>query len=101
MISITLEEFQQKYKEQRPDADKWANLEQNKVHKIGKFRKISTSIGEFIIITLEDGRYFWACSGLQTKLNSDDKKPQYLVSLGKKQCSKSSHMLWSFQVIDA
>ena len=100
MTSITLEELQQKYEEQHPDADKWANLEQNKVHKICKFLKISTSKGEFII-TLEDGRHFWACSGLQTKLNSDDKMPKYLVSLGKKQCSKNSNMFWSFQVIDA
>ena len=84
MNIITLEEFQQKYKEQHPDTDKWAHLEQNKVHKICKFRKISTSKGEFIVITLEDGRHFWACSGLQTKLNSDDKMLKYLVSLGKK-----------------
>ena len=39
MTSITLEEFQQKYKEQHPDTDKWAHLEQNKVHKICKISK--------------------------------------------------------------
>ena len=77
------------------------NLEQNKVHKICKFRKISTSKGEFNMITLEDPRYYWACSGLQTKLNNDDKMPKYHVSLGKKQCCKNSNMFWSFQVIDA
>ena len=39
MTSITLEEFQQKYIEQHPDTDKWAHLEQNKVHKICKFER--------------------------------------------------------------
>ena len=42
MATITLEQFKQKYKEQHPDAEKWANLEQDQVHTITKVRSVNT-----------------------------------------------------------
>ena len=101
MATITLEQFQEIYKQQHPDANKWANLEQNQVHTIADFRFVDTKNGESCIITLSDGRSFWACSGLCKKLKLDDKLPKHLVSLGKKKSSKSTNQFWSFQVIDA
>ena len=101
MATITLEQFQQKYKEQHPDTDKWVNLEQNQVHTITNFRFVNTENGESCIITLNDERSFWACSGLHKKLKIDDKLPKHLVSLGKKQSKKSANQYWAFQVIDA
>ena len=100
MATITLEQFQQKYKEQHPPADKWADLEQNKVHTITNFKFVNTKNGESCIITLGDGRSFWACPGLCKKLKTDDKLPKQLVSCGKKQSSKSVNQFWSFQLID-
>ena len=71
--TITLEQFQQKYKEQHLTADKWANLEQNQVHTITNFKFVNTKNGESCIITLSDDHSFWGCSGLYKKLKTDDK----------------------------
>ena len=101
MATITLEQFQQMYKEQHPNAEKWANLEQNQVHTITNFRFVNTKNGESCIITLSDGQSFWACSGLYKKLKQDDAMPKHIVSLGKRQSTKSVNQFWSFQLIDA
>ena len=97
MATITREQFKQKYKEQHPDAEKWTYLEQDQVHTITKV----TKNGESCIITLRDGRSFWACSGLHKALTNNNKLPKYIVSCGKKQSSKSANQYWSFQMIDA
>ena len=99
MATITLEQFQEIYKQQHPGADKWANLEQNQVHTITDFRFVDTKNGESCIITLSDGRSFWACSGLFNKLQQDSVMPKHLVSLGKKKSSKSANQFWAFQMI--
>ena len=101
MATITLEQFQQIYKQQHPDADKWADLEQNKVHTITSFRFVNTKNGESCIITLNDGSSFWACSGLYKRLKQDGAIPKHLISLGKKQSNKSMNQIWSFQMINA
>ena len=101
MATITLEQFQQMYKEQHPNAEKWANLKQNQVHTITNFRFVNTKNGESCIITLSDGQSFWACSGLYKKLKQDDAMPKHIVSLGKRQSTKSVNQFWSFQLIDA
>jgi hypothetical protein len=101
MATITLEQFQQKYIDQHPNADKWADLEPNQVHTIVKLRFVDTKNGEACIITLNNDRSFWACSGLVKSLKQNDVMPKHLVSLGKKQSNKSANMFWSFQLVDA
>ena len=100
MATLTLEQFYTQYKEQHPDADKWENLEQHHVHKITSFRFVNTTHGETCIITLNDGRNFWGCSGLYNKLKNDERLPKWLVSEGKKQSNKSNNQYWSFKLID-
>jgi hypothetical protein len=96
MTTITLEQFQQKYKEQHPDANKWEDLEQNKVHTIIKITFSAGMYGDNCIITLSDNSNYWACPSLVKSLKQNQTMPKYVVSLGLKQSNRSSNMFYSF-----
>ena len=89
MKEITTKEFDAMLKEQTQyDTQKWTDLELNKVYTITAYRKVETSNGQSVILTLLNNGEVWAPSHLVNKINSKE-PPFYVRPLGLKPCKNN------------
>ena len=103
MASITTEQFNKQVEEQKLDAIKWRELEENKIYTIVSVEYVNTQYGEACILTLSDGNRVFAPSALITRLKREEKNkefPRHVRPKGRKQSKKNpAQTYYSFDLV--